>query len=97
MKPISFFIFLLIGGQIFSQNKIKAFTELYHHTQNQYFTSFEDDPDVFIQKLTRRMTTFFLQNEISSEEIKEIDKELNVNEEYGRPYGLAIDYQDENY
>lgn len=46
MKPISFFIFLLIGGQIFSQNKIKAFAELYHHTQNQYYKSllvtFED-------------------------------------------------------
>lgn len=35
-----------MGGQIFSQNKIKAFAELYHHTQNQYYRSllvtFED-------------------------------------------------------
>lgn len=97
MKTISFFVFSLLGILSFSQNKVKAFTELYHHTQNQYFTSFEDDPDVFIQKLTHRMTTFFLQNEISSEEMKQIDKELNVDRKYGYSYSLAIDYQDENY
>lgn len=86
-----------MSWQVISQDNIKTFAQIYIQTENQYFTSFGDDPDIFIQKLTRRMTAFFLKNEISSEDIKKIDNQLNINQEYGHRYSLPIDYQDENY